>query len=257
MARRSSDDGSGIDPTAWMLTFSDMVTLLLTFFVMIISITALEPGSLAEIDDPEQASNSSISLQGPGHLGFSNPLLVSYVTAVAENVDDLPPDVSLDQDEILAAMFQLDPINTPDYQRLEREVSDSVSIVKDERGMVIRWDKSVLFPEGGAVLREENAVLLLRLAELLNTLTLPVSVDCHTNPFSDLEGGDSSAAYTLSTRRSKVVMEHLVSAGLPESRLRLGSFGGSRPVAKDPAQGALNSRLEIVIYKPVRSSWKG
>jgi flagellar motor protein MotB len=94
-------------------------------------------------------------------------------------------------------------------------------------------------------------------AELLNTLTLPVSVDSFTNPLSELEGGESPMAYKLSTRRSRVVMDYLVSLGMKESRLRLGSFGGTRPLTDDPENGAQNSRLEIVIYTPVQSSWAG
>ncbi|MDR1051396.1 MAG: OmpA family protein [Deltaproteobacteria bacterium] len=256
MARVREEDSS-LDSTGWMLTFSDMVTLLLTFFVMIMSITSLDPGSLAEIDGPDGTSSNSRALSGPGQFGFSNPLLIANIADIVEHLEDLPKDVSLDQDEILAALFQLDPVNGADFQRLEREVTDSVSIHKDERGLVIRWDKAVLFPEGSAVLREENLLLLYRMAELLETLTLPVSVDSHTNPFSDLEGAGSTTAYDLSIRRSRVVMDYLISLGLPEGRLRLGAFGGSRPVTRDVAQGAQNSRLEIVIYKPAKSSWKG
>jgi chemotaxis protein MotB len=257
MARKILPPEPGIDPTGWMLTFSDMVTLLLTFFVMIISITSLEPGTLAEFDDAMSTSATTTLPQGPSVLGFSNPSLVSDLVALLEKLDDLPPGISLDQNEIKAALFQLDPINSPDYQRLEREITDSVSIFKDERGMVIRWDKSILFPEGSAVLRGENMVLLSRLAGLLMSLTLPVSIDSFTNPLSEMEGGDSTMAYELSKRRSKVVLEYLVSLGLPERRLRIGSFGGSRRITDDPERGAENSRLEIVIYTPPKSSWKG
>ncbi|MDR2368643.1 MAG: OmpA family protein [Deltaproteobacteria bacterium] len=257
MARRRLPQGKGLDPTGWMLTFSDMVTLLLTFFVMIISITTIEPGNLTDIDD-EDSTMRVVSLpEGPGTMAFSNPSLVSTIVALLERLEDLPPDVSLDQDEIKAALFQLDPIDTPDYQRLEREIKDSVSIFRDERGMVIRWDKSILFPEGSAIVREENMVLLGRLAELLKSLTLPVSVDSFTNPLSELEGGGGPVAYGLSTRRSKVVLECLASMGLPEGRMRIGSFGGSKPLTDDPNRGGENARLEIVIYTPPKPSWKG
>jgi chemotaxis protein MotB len=257
VARKRLPPETGIDSTGWMLTFSDMVTLLLTFFVMIMSITTIEPGTLADLDD-ESSTRSEVSLpQGPGTLGFSNPKLVSDLVALLERLEDLPPDVSLDQEEIKAALFQLEPEDFPDYQRLEREITDSVSIFRDERGLVIRWDKSILFPEGSAIVRGENMVLLSRLVELLKSLTLPVSVDSFTNPLSDLEGGDSTVAYSLSTRRSRVVLEHFVSLGLPENRLRIGSFGGSKPVTDDPEKGSENARLEIVIYTPPKSSWNG
>lgn len=258
MAERQAPGSDGPDPSGWMLTFSDMMTLLLTFFVMLISITSLEPGTLAEIDYPEQGGASAPARRGPGSLGFSNPSLVSALAELVGRLEDLPPNVNLDQDEIKAAIFRLEPSNDPDYQRLEREVTDAVSVFRDDRGMVIRWDRAIVFPEGSAIIREENMVLLSRMAELLASLSLPFSVDSHTNPMSDLEGGaDAMAAFGLSTRRSKVVLEHFAALGLQESRMRLGSFGGSRPVTREPSRGGENSRLEIVIYTPAKSSWKG
>jgi chemotaxis protein MotB len=257
MARRRDNGSSdGPDPTGWMLTFSDMVTLLLTFFVMIICITSIDPRVTAEISG-EALTEDSVLQVGPGVLSFANPEVLARLTEFIENQQAIPPDASLDQEEFKAALFQLDPENHPDFQRLEREVTDSVSILKDERGLVIRWNHNILFPEGTAILREENAILLDRLALVLSTLSLPISLDCHTNPLSDLEGGDSPVAYSLAARRSKMVLDYLTGLGLPESRFRIGSYGGSKPLTTDPERGALNSRLEVVIYTPPRSSWKG
>jgi chemotaxis protein MotB len=256
MAERRKADDQGLDPRGWMLTFSDMVTLLLTFFVMIISITSLDPKLSAEISGQARTELSNLQ-PGPGVLGFTNPALLQSLAEAIENFETVPPDASLDQDEIRAALFQLDPEDVPDYQRLELEAAESVSVFVDERGLVIRWDKSILFPEGTAILRAENLVLLDRLASLLGTLTLPVSVECHTNPLSDLEGGYDQAAWRLGARRARVVLGYLEEAGLPESRFRISSHGGGRPVTTDPERGAENSRLEIVIYTPPKSSWKG
>jgi chemotaxis protein MotB len=239
-----------------MLTFSDMVTLLLTFFVMIISITSIDPKITSEIVGDSLTESSQLQM-GPGVLGFSNPELMASLSQLISEQAQIPLDASLDQQEIKEALFQLDPTDPDEYERLKREISDSVSIFKDERGMVIRWDKTILFPEGTAILREENTILLTRLAGLLATLTLPVSLECHTNPMSELEGGDTTMAYYLAARRSKTVLDYLTGLGLAESRFRIGTYGGSRPVTSDPERAWENSRLEIVIYTPPKSSWKG
>jgi flagellar motor protein MotB len=236
-----------------------MVTLLLTFFVMIISITSLDPRTLAvtegkDILDPDA---EEVQITGPGLLMFSDPYLVKPLLELIANQEKIPPETKLDQDEIKSALFQLDPVNNPDYQRLEREVRDNISIFKDERGLVIRLNEAIVFPEGGTVLKPENLLLLNSLAALLSNLSLPVSVESHTNPFSELEGGQTTLAYRLCTRRSKIVMDYLTSIGVNQSRFRLGAYGGSRPVTDDPSLGSINSRLEIVIYKPVQNSWTG
>jgi chemotaxis protein MotB len=248
----------GLDSQGWLLTFSDMVTLLLTFFVLIISITTTDPKSLAvQEGDVLAVDAKAAEIMGPGVLGFSNPALLEPLVQLVANAEKLPPDAMFDQREIKAALFQLDPQSTPDYQELEAAVRDSVSVFLDERGVVIRWDKAILFPEGSAVLRPETLPLLGRVAALLAQLTLPVSLDCHSNPFSELEGGTSAAAFSLTARRAKAVMGYFVGLGLPAGRFRLGAFGGSRPVTTIAQDGARNARLEIVVYRPAKTSWKG
>ena len=250
---RSHDEDKGLDPTGWMLTFSDMVTLLLTFFVMIIAITTIDPRVTADISGLDKVE-SEIVQAGPGALGFTNPQLLA---SLAEALEEIPPDASFDDSEIKMALFQLEPEDHPDYQRLESEATDNISIFRDERGLVIRWNESVLFPEGTAILREENLPLLDRMGELLSTLTVPVSIECHTNPLSDLEGGGSPEAYNLSAKRAKVALERFTSMGIAGRRFRLGAFGGSRPLTMDPDLGGENSRMEIILYTPPKPSWKG
>ncbi|MDR2350904.1 MAG: OmpA family protein [Deltaproteobacteria bacterium] len=243
---------------AWLVTFSDMVTLLLTFFVLIIAITSVDPKVLVS-DGVDEVTLSRIrEVVGPGVLYFSNPSLLDPVVNLAEHLDEIPPDVNLNQDEIKSAIFQLDPNeNDPGFREVERAVRESVSILRDERGLVIRWDDTMLFPEGSTLLKEDNLLLLARLSELFTRLTLPVSIECHTNPLSELEGGETGLAFNLSAERSKIILDYFTRLGLNPSRFRLGAFGGTRPVTRDPRRAYLNGRLELVIYKPTGTSWTG
>jgi chemotaxis protein MotB len=247
----------GPDSQGWLLTFSDMVTLLLTFFVLIISITTTDPKSLVVVEEEPTMGEDSPLIQGPGTLGFSNPSLIAPLVDLIQNLEKLPPDAMIDQREFKAALFQLDPESTPDYQTLNEEIRDKVSVYRDERGLVVRWDKAILFPEGSAILRTEALPALAKMAGLLSSFNLPVSLDCHANPYSELEGGTSDFAYRLTAQRAKAALEYFTGVGLSPGRFRLGAFGGGRPAVADPLEGARNSRLEIVIYRPAKSSWKG
>jgi chemotaxis protein MotB len=260
MPKDSEAPYDGPPQGAWLLTFSDMVTLLLTFFVLIIAITTIDPRTLATEGDEKIDEDLLLLTYGAGALQLSNPYLLEPIVELFENMKELPPGAVLNQDEIKNAIFQLDPepgVPGSFQERLEENVRDSVSIFKDERGMVLRWDDSILFPEGGTLLVEENLALLARLAEFLGRMTLPVSVESFTDPLSELEGGDTPLSFELSAARSRVVMDYLVRLGLRQSRFRLGAYGGTRPVTLDPQGSRANSRLEIVIYDPPKSSWKG
>jgi chemotaxis protein MotB len=258
LVRSESTNSSPSQSTGWLITFSDMVTLLLTFFVLIIAITSVDPRVMVT-DGVDEVTPSRIrSVVGPGVMYFSNPALLAPIVSLVEHMDEIPENANLNQDEIKAAVFQLDKENAaPEFRDLARDLEDSLTIFKDERGFVIRWDDAMLFPEGGVILKEENLILLARLAELFARLSLPVSLECHTNPQSALEGGNSPLAFDLSAERATVVLKYFVALGLKESRFRLGAFGPSRPLSLNPLEASKNSRLEIIVYKPPKSSWIG
>ncbi len=243
-------DEYGEKSSAWLITFADMVTLLLTFLVLIVSVTTLDPRDemLLPPGDSEQREAEHFIL-GDSTLMYS-PGLLAPVMDIIDQLPNLPPDLMFDPAEIKAAIFQLDPAKTDDYQRLAQSLNEGVEIYHDQRGLVIQWDRALVFPEGSGVILEENMDLIKRLAAFLSTLSLPVSLESHTNPLSELEGGEGPAGYELSLMRAKILMKYLVSLGLEEQRFRLGAWGGSQPRSLDPELGWENSRLEIVIYRP-------
>lgn len=242
----------------WLTSFADLVTLLLTFLVLLISVTSLEPHTPFTRPEGDLTEQPEVSVNlGDGVLLFSDAGLLAPVVELAENIDRLPADVMLDQREIKDAIFQLDPVKTPEFEQLREAADEGVKVFRDNRGLVVQWDRSLLFPEGGTTMFPDNLLLMQKLAIFLNAMGLLISVEGHTNPLSLLEGGTGPVSYELSLRRSKVVMEYLVSLGVTENRFRIGGHGGGRPRTADPDLAWENSRLEIVIYKPEPRSWSG
>jgi chemotaxis protein MotB len=241
-----------------MVTFADMVTLLLTFLVMVVSITTLDPHTVLPLKEGVVLERPVDSVQlGDGALLFADQGKLAPVIELAANLDKLPPDVMFDQQEIKNAIFQLDPAKTPDYERMRQAADEGVSVFRDNRGLVIQWDRSLIFAEGDSRLLDEHLGLLQSVALFLKSLSLPVSIEGHTNPLSPAEGGSEAAAYALSLARSKAVMEYLAGLGVAEARFRLGGYGGARPRNLDPDAAWENSRLEIVVYKPEPTSLFG
>lgn len=251
--RRRKGAGGSAQSGSWLITFADMVTLLLTFLVLIISVTTMDPHTEFTQKEGVLVQDDRVIL-GNGKFLFSDRRILAPVVELVENLDKLPPDVLFDQKEMKDAIFQLDPSLSAEYRELWEAADRGVDISLDNRGLVVKWDRSLLFPEGNTVLLDENQLLLQKLAIFLKNISQPISVESHTNPFSALEGGNGPASYELSMRRSRVVMDYLVSLGLEEKRFRIGAHGGSRPLTSDPELAWENSRLEIVIYEPERSS---
>ena len=87
------DDGPGIDPQGWMITFSDLLTLMLTFFVLLFSMSSLDAKSLKELTQTDALAG------GDGVLEAGEPekvvpikskdkpsVLPKKLTSVAEDV---------------------------------------------------------------------------------------------------------------------------------------------------------------------------
>lgn len=238
--------------SSWLTTFADMVTLLLTFLVLLISVTTLDPRTTLLRPDGVAEQQEEI-ISGSGLLLYSDRGLMAPVIDIIENIDRMPETVMFDQSEIKAAIFQLDPAQDTEYEQLQ-EALGKIDIYKDNRGLVVRWDRSLLFGEGRADLVQDNLIILDKLALFLNNISLPLSIEGHTDPFSPVEGGYGGDSYELSSKRAKTVMEHLAAREIKAGRMRLSGHGGASPRSLDRESSWENSRLEIVIYKPPRAS---
>ncbi|MDL2259607.1 OmpA family protein [Deltaproteobacteria bacterium OttesenSCG-928-K17] len=240
---------------SWLATFADMVTLLLTFLVLLISVTTLDPRTpFTRPDGVLDEDRGDYVRLADGVLMYSNRGLLAPVIELTENLDLLPEALMFDQKEIKRAIFQTDPARAAEYEELQEAVDEGITIFKDNRGLVIQWDRSLLFEEGKAELAEENLPLMRSLAVFLQSVSLPISIEGHTNPFSEIEGGQGREAFELSLARSRAVMNYLTALGPAEKRFRIGGHGGARPRSADPDQAWENSRLEVIIYTPPRGS---
>ncbi len=250
--------------TAWLATFADMVTLLLTFLVLIISFATMDPRTTFLLSQGVLEDTAEFEQTADGTMSYSDRAMLAPVVELIENLNELPPDMALDQDVIKNAIFQLDPPENVAEQSTGNDegslteiaseteaADDGIEIYHDDRGFVLRWDLALLFPEGNTVLQEENLPLLEKMVALLKDLPNQLfSIESHTNPLSPLEGGETKVAYDLGMARSEAILDYFLKQGLNEKKFRLASFGGSQPRTLDPEMAWENSRLEIVIYKP-------
>jgi len=242
MARKKgSDSEMQMNPLAWMTTFSDLVTLLLTFFVLLITMSSMDVRSL-------QQAFGAFFTGGSGPLGFVEKGKLQEVSRLIEKAVSVPAQLLLDQKEIKETIFKFEEI---DYQKLMELVEQDISVLKDERGLVIQIADYILFDEGSAKLRQEYLPILSRIAEVLQATYLPVSIEGHTDD-SIPEGRSEAWAWRLSLERAINVMKYLTEMeGLIPDRFRVGGFGLSKPLVPNinPVNRAQNRRIEIIIYR--------
>lgn len=207
----------------WIVTFSDMVTLLLTFFVLLLSMANM---------DQVKFNKASDSLAGAfGVLGSSDK------TEVA------PPSV-------VAFSPVNDDFNAQVYRRLrtklhELKLNKKIKLAKDRGAVVLRVDEAVLFGTGQIELESEAGVILRRVAELVRPLPLNLKIEGHTD-----NRGEEIANWDLSVGRAISVLRFMATNQLiPLTRMSATGYGSQKPLFPNASaeERALNRRVEFVL----------
>lgn len=238
---RRKSEGDPPNPLGWMVTFSDLVTLLLTFFVLLISMSSMDVKAM------EQAFGTFFS-GGSGVLEFSSRGKIESIGRIIEALDNMPTKMNMNPQELKNMIFDF---NNVEFQSMMELVDRDIEVFTDERGLVIRLADYIFFDEGATYIRAEYLPILTSIANILRSTYHPISVEGHTDD-SSLEGGDDAWAWELSLERAIAIVEYFtLEEGLPEERFRVAGYGPSKPLAPNinSLNRLKNRRIEIVLYK--------
>lgn len=170
----------------WMSTYGDMVTLLLCFFVMMLSVSKTDVAKFEQI----QAGLN----EGIGKTTAQRPIEMMMV----ELSDDIQ----------------------------SMDVSDKVSLGSDTQGIVLEFDGDTFFEYGSAAIRSKAIPALKRLAATLMSdryKTFNFSVEGHTSD-EKFSSEQYPSNWELSSARAAAVARFLEERGIPRVRLRVAGF---------------------------------
>ena len=216
---------------AWMTTFADLVSLMLTFFILLISMSTMDKTGLSDI---ESSFRKAVSVFNSGE---------------GTEIQIIPPfemQKLVTPRELMLAMRQ-NSMSMLKNSTLEHKVKGI--IIKDR--LYLRIPDSVLFDKGSAKLKPEHVKTLKKLAQMLAMTPGKIRVQGHTNSNPDLNESAFGDPWTLSLARAASVLHVLEDEGVNPARLSLNGYGPSRPVSTEatPFGRSKNRRVEIVIYK--------
>jgi chemotaxis protein MotB len=236
VARKSknSDSDAGPDPNAWMATFADLVMLLLTFFVLLLTMSSMDQKMLREV--------FSHLKEATGVLGFSGSRQVDFDSFVKEHGEK---DTKLILDNhILANMFEV----SIKSDKKMKDVSDAINISEDERGLVLSFQEYILFDSGEAELKKEAFDVLDVIATSIESCDNVILVMGHTDNIP-IYGGEFESNWELSLYRGLSVLEYFTEKkDIPPQRFYVGGYGDARPLYPNdtPRHRAANRRVEII-----------
>ncbi len=225
----------------WMVTFSDLVTLLLTFFVLMLSMANMDKVKFNEAS--ESLANAFGFHSAPKHTTFNVPVLPS------------PP-----KTEFSAVPLQ-DTRNL--YSKIKTDlelakINEQVAMAKvDENTIVLRISDSVLFDEGKEALNPESYPILRKVADIIRPLPMSVKVEGHTD--STPIASKTMNNWDLSVARAVSVMAFYNRGKLfPLDRIAATGYGANRPIVPNISQSnrAKNRRVDFILRRTSESKTK-
>lgn len=224
-------DCSGGAP-AWMVTFSDLVTLLLTFFVLLLSMANMEEVKFAEASASIRSAFGAHSLPAPSK--FSIPIIPSPPISKFSPI----------QNEMASKIYkriqsQLKSDNIPEDIELIKKGDDTI---------ILRINESILFPKGMATLSPTAYPTLRSLADIIRPLPMRLRIEGHTDnqPVSKRKISN----WNLSVDRAVSVMRFFKKSDLlPLDRMAAIGYGSDRPVAPNSNDENMrkNRRVDFVL----------
>ena len=188
-------DDSQEEADDFYVSYSDLVTLLMTFFITMIAISDVDVNKFIHV---ARSLNESL---GGGDMVFEN--------------------VQMDDLDGLMQLFG---------SQLEGEKENIYEVEKRDDGIAIRFSSEYLFRSGEALLRPLAIPALEKVANTIVRRTrFSVVVEGHTDD-TDIKTEKYPSNWELSTARAASIVRLLVKQGVEGGRLVAAGFGATRPI---------------------------
>ncbi len=217
---------------AWMTTFADLVTLLLTFFVLLLSMSNMENVKFAEASASVRAAFGAHSKPAPSK--FSIPVIPSTPES---KFTPIQTETALKVYKRIQAQLKAD--NIPEDVELIKKEDDTI---------ILRINESILFKPGSSVLSPTVYPILRSLADIIRPLPMRLRIEGHTDatPISKRKISN----WNLSVDRAVAVMRFFKKSDLlPLDRMAAIGYGPERPIVPNTTKEnmAKNRRVDFVL----------
>jgi chemotaxis protein MotB len=260
----------------WLVTYADMLTLLLVIFIVLFSISVVNTSkfislktSLAGVFGNGGKGDGLLVSDGTGtgqqQVMPGNPIPVPTTAgqttsgAAAQVPNVLPPTPTTTQAQT-AGGYTAGQVaaQAADYASIEAAITSALNqggmtgnakFAVTSRGLVITVvTNALVFPGNSADLEPLGQRILAAVAPALAKDSRDIEVDGYTNQ-ENVSTAPYPSGWELSSARASAVVRYLAANGLNEDKLSAVGYSDQHPLypASDPRSVTLNRRVEIVV----------
>ena len=223
----------------WMVTFSDLVMLLLTFFVLLLSMSSMDRKKLESLSTHFKEATGLLEFSGYKEISNLKSFLKEY-----KKSDSL---IMVNHSQLLEMVAPSDALDEK-LEELMGDTGEAISIEDDERGIVLSFHENIIFDPGQTTIKKEIIPILDNLAKTIDGCSNDIHIMGHTDNVP-IRSRLYPSNWELSSYRGLSVLNYfLKEKKLSPSRFSVGGYGSSRPLRPNdtPKNRAFNRRVEII-----------
>lgn len=226
----------------WLATYADTVTLLLTFFVLLYSLSSIDSQKFQQIAVAMQSAFS----------GKADRSILEFNSSSGDVPIVGKPQLTVEDAQENENLEILEDVLT--YIK-ENDLEKDVQIYEDEKGLNIQMKDSVLFDTGKAELRSDSKNVLDKVSDLIGKVDNKIIIEGHTDNVP-INTPAMPNNWHLSSARALSVLDYFLDSKkiLNPQRFSAQGCGEYRPIAKnDTDEGrAKNRRVNIIVVTNVK-----
>ncbi len=240
----------------WMTTFADLMSLLLTLFVLMLTFAKMD------VEKYQQLAGSMKNAFGVQYIkrlaGIieedGGPAGISVKSKVPKVVVELQIDDTIGKQDVAVVKPDepVDNLAANVTQAIAEQISKSMANVEEREGeVIVRFPGKFAFPSGTESLTSEFLIALNNLAAVIKKSKGEIIIAGHTDD-RPIKTDRFRSNWDLSTARANSVVQYLLEfTDVDQSRLATMGYADSRPLAANDTEEnrALNRRVEVIFRK--------
>jgi chemotaxis protein MotB len=266
-SRLHDEEEEHVNHERWLITYADMITLLMVLFIVLYSISQVDLAKFRRLKEGVAGGFGGTAAAGalsggagplPGGAGVFDAGLHGTQAVTSAQAAQA---ALADAEARAAGARQQRAVLQGAQQEIQRSLArdglgDTVKFRLEARGLVVTIvSDKVLFDPGQADLKPEGQDIVDKLAAVIGRLPNMLAVEGHTDntPVS----GRYPSNWELSTARATTVLRELIDRhGISPNRLQAAGYADGRPVAgNDTPEGrSANRRVELVVLADVAAA---
>jgi len=238
----------------WLAAFGDLMSLLLVFFVLLLSMSTMDA---KKVQEAFGSLAGALSVLDGGTRTEINrerqqkPTPVEHKERPTEMVKQKIPQEEMEK--VTQMLQSLSQAMSPSSDLTKKSGSADVSLSESEDGFIIRLPSNLLFSAGKAVITNDDALLYLkRIAMIVQRLPKDIHINAigHTEEVAPSNESPFKDNWELSTARAVSVTKELLKNNIDPKRIMASGKASYEPIASNetPEGEAKNRRVDLHFF---------